>query len=144
MYSNKSLHHPASSCCREEGGGDWFSFLNLRPGLTRNIFRQVYLNKSLHGTISQLLEEGETKLADKLRSEFKAGWVKDDNWQKKRLNNIAVKYDVRTGREDSLLTFAHLNIWHGNAKNTQIVNDKHLYINSLLWIQIYWKKSNIV
>jgi len=29
------------------------------------------MNKSLHGTISQLLEEGETKLADKLKSDFK-------------------------------------------------------------------------
>ena len=29
------------------------------------------MNKSLHQTISQLLEEGEIKLADKLRSEFK-------------------------------------------------------------------------
>ena len=29
---------------------------------------QVYINSSLHGTVSQLLEEGEVKLADKLRS----------------------------------------------------------------------------
>ena len=27
---------------------------------------QVYINSSLHGTVSQLLEEGEVKLADKL------------------------------------------------------------------------------
>jgi len=32
---------------------------------------RIYLNKSLHETVTQLLEEGEVKLADKLRSEFK-------------------------------------------------------------------------
>jgi len=44
--------------------------LNHQSKLEEKLGR-VYLNKSLHGTISQLLEEGETKLADKLRSEFK-------------------------------------------------------------------------
>nr|ALS04225.1 vacuolar protein sorting-associated protein 16-like protein [Acartia pacifica] len=44
-------------------------------------FGRVYLNKSLHATVSQLLEEGEFKLADKLRSEFKVSdrkylWLK--------------------------------------------------------------------
>ena len=31
----------------------------------------MYVNKSLNDTVSQLLEEGEIKLADKLRADFK-------------------------------------------------------------------------
>ncbi|XP_023326390.1 vacuolar protein sorting-associated protein 16 homolog [Eurytemora carolleeae] len=44
--------------------------LNHQSKLEEKLGR-AYMNKSLHETISQLLEEGEIKLADKLRSEFK-------------------------------------------------------------------------
>lgn len=44
--------------------------LNNQSKLEEKLGR-MYMNKSLHDTVSQLLEEGELKIADKLRSDFK-------------------------------------------------------------------------
>ena len=48
----------------------------------------MYMNKSLHDTVSQLLEEGELKIADKLRSDFKLSDRKY-LWLKLRLELIS-------------------------------------------------------
>jgi len=64
-YYRKSKHDFNLSVTEEQS-----KLLNHQTKLEEK-FGRVYLNKSLHGTVSQLLEEGEIKLADKLRSDFK-------------------------------------------------------------------------